>query len=251
MNTEKNSWATYLKSPVGQKLMTEERDWFDRNLEDVFGYNAVQICPYNFDALNKNRVSAKYKFSFATSEAEIQSDSDVFMVSPAELPLATRSLDLLVLIHVLESVDDPHAVLREAERVLISEGRLVICSFNPFGVWAMNRYFGNVNLPPNSDNWVALARLKDWCKLLELEIVGGQFLAFYPAVNSSKWKDKFSWVQTVGKRWWPTSGAVYCLTSIKRTVGMNLVKTKPWNRDPKFRKKSIPSVSSSLENKVE
>ena len=85
MNTE-NTWTTYLKSPVGQKLMTEEKDWFDRNLEDVFGYNAVQICPYDFDALSKNRITSKYKFSFTTSEAEIQSTSDVFLVSPAELP---------------------------------------------------------------------------------------------------------------------------------------------------------------------
>ena len=28
------------------------------------------------------------------------------------------------------------------------------------------------------------ARFKDWCKLLGLEIVGGEFLAFYPAMNS-------------------------------------------------------------------
>ena len=74
------------------------------------------------------------------------------------------------------------------ERVLRPEGKLIISSFNPYGLWAINRYFNDVNLPLNGANWVALARFKDWCKLLDLEIVGGEFLAFYPAMNSPKWQ---------------------------------------------------------------
>ncbi len=47
------------------------------------------------------------------------------MTHAAALPFAAASLDLVVLPHTLEFSADPHAVLREVERVLVPEGRVV------------------------------------------------------------------------------------------------------------------------------
>ncbi len=48
-----------------------------------------------------------------------------------ELPFESQSVDLIVMPHTLEFTADPHGLLREVERVLIPEGRLVIiCGFN-------------------------------------------------------------------------------------------------------------------------
>ena len=52
-----------------------------------------------------------------------------------ELPIATQSIDLVVLPHVLEFADEPHQILREVDRVLMPEGRLVIVGFNPWSLW--------------------------------------------------------------------------------------------------------------------
>ena len=117
-------------------------------------------------------------------EGLIDEQDNVFIVAPETLPLPSDSVDLFVLAHIFETMHKPHSLLREVERVLRPEGKLIISSFNPYGLWAINRYFNDVNLPLNGANWVSLARLKDWCKLLDLEIVGGEFLAFYPAINS-------------------------------------------------------------------
>lgn len=57
---------------------------------------------------------------------------------PLALPFAPQSLDLLVLPHALEASPDPHAVLREAERVLVPEGRVVIIGFNPLSAWGVH-----------------------------------------------------------------------------------------------------------------
>ena len=70
MGTE-NIWKNWLASPLGQKLLAEEKDWFDKNLEDIFGYHAVQICPYSFDSLSNNRIVYKYRFSFGLCEGLI------------------------------------------------------------------------------------------------------------------------------------------------------------------------------------
>ena len=51
-----------------------------------------------------------------------------------ELPIATQSIDLVLLPHVLEFAEEPHAVLREVDRVMMPEGRLVIVGFNPWSL---------------------------------------------------------------------------------------------------------------------
>ena len=246
MSTE-NIWKIWLNSSLGQRLLAEEKVWFDKNLEDIFGYHAVQICPYKFNSLNNNRITYKYKFSFELCEGLIDEHDNLFTVAPDSLPLPSDSVDLFVLVHIFETLNEPHALLREVDRILRPEGKLIICSFNPYGLWAINRYFNGVNLPLNGKNWISLARFKDWCKLLDLEIIGGEFLAFYPAMNSKKWQNKIAWFQNIIQRWLPTTGAVYCLTIIKRRGGMKLLRSDVWRSKTKFGKKTVPSVSTSSE----
>jgi len=47
------------------------------------------------------------------------------------LPFPSNSLDLAVLPPALELARDPHDTLREVERVLVPEGRVVIAGVNP------------------------------------------------------------------------------------------------------------------------
>ena len=63
------------------------------------------------------------------NERQNQSSSVKFHIiegNSSELPFANECLDLLILPHVLEFSSDPHQILREAERVLRPEGRLII-----------------------------------------------------------------------------------------------------------------------------
>ena len=68
------------------------------------------------------------------------------------LPLRSDSIDAIFLPHTLELVEDPYAVLREAERVLCAEGCLMICGFNPLSGWgarhAFARHFKRPAFPP-------------------------------------------------------------------------------------------------------
>jgi ubiquinone/menaquinone biosynthesis C-methylase UbiE len=50
---------------------------------------------------------------------------------PYELPLESASVDAVLLPHTLDFCAEAHRVLREVERVLIPEGRLMIFCFNP------------------------------------------------------------------------------------------------------------------------
>ena len=90
------------------------------------------------------------------------------------LPFASDSIDAILLPHTLELVEDPYAVLREAERVLCAEGCLLICGFNPWSGWGARRLFGQFfrrpAFPPQTRRLLAERRLRDWMALLDFEV---------------------------------------------------------------------------------
>jgi SAM-dependent methyltransferase len=63
-----------------------------------------------------------------------------------ELPVARESLDLIYLLHALETCHDRHALVREVERVLAPDGTLLIVALNPYSPWRL-RWNGRAGRP--------------------------------------------------------------------------------------------------------
>lgn len=59
------------------------------------------------------------------------------LVGERRWPLPDASIDRLLIIHGLEESADPHRLLREAWRVLTSDGRIVIVASHRRGFWSM------------------------------------------------------------------------------------------------------------------
>ena len=102
------------------------------------------------------------------------------------LPFANQSLDLIVLPHTLEMTRDPHQALREVERVLMPEGRVVIVGFNPTSLWGLRQRLGHVRrglglgrgkplFLPSEGEFIGYWRLRDWLRLLSFEVERGRF----------------------------------------------------------------------------
>jgi SAM-dependent methyltransferase len=229
MNPFEN-WQQWTHTPLGLKLLAEEQAWLDETLQDVFGYNALQIAPPALDALRLSRMTCRAKVVWApqaSNDALEPSACSAIQASLDSLPFLTQSLDLLVLAHGLEVAPDPHQLLREAERVLIPEGRLVITGFNPLSLWALRKRCRSVNrFPPAGHQWIGLPRLKDWLKLLSFDVGAGSasaYGAYVPPFDSPKWLDRMAWMGPAGRRWWPMAGGVYFLMAIKRVQGMRVI----------------------------
>ncbi len=58
------------------------------------------------------------------------------LVDDCALPLPDSSIDRMLLVHALETADDPGEVLREAWRVMAPGGRLIAVVPNRIGLWA-------------------------------------------------------------------------------------------------------------------
>jgi SAM-dependent methyltransferase len=150
------------------------------------------------------------------------------------LPFESASLDLVVLPHSLELARDAHLTLREVERVLVPEGRVLILGFNPASLWGTRQRLGRMRrrlglgtdrdlFLPRAGEFIGYRRLRDWLRLLSFEVESGRFGCYIPPVTSAKWLARFGWMERAGDRWWPPFGALYYIVAVKRVRGMRLV----------------------------
>lgn len=208
-------FSEWLNSPLGGYVGEREQDFFDRAVDDVFGYRAVQIGLPHMPFLRNNRIPLHVRLG-------LQGEVDV-LADPAALPFPAKSLDLLLMPHVLDFTPHPHQVLREAERVLVPEGRLILTGFNPFSLWGMRQLLGPRHELPWNGRFISLPRLKDWLSLLDFELSGGAFMCYAPPLENDKWRERCGFMEDAGERWWPAAAGVYGLEAVKRVRGMRLL----------------------------
>lgn len=230
----------------GRYLLEWEQAQFDQAAADLFGFNALQLGLPELDALRNNRMPHRW---LALPEVlppqpepagEAHEDQTGLRVAlftdAAALPFPPASLDLVVLPHTLELSADPHHVLREVERVLVPEGRVVISGFNPASLWGFrqgrSRFWERIGVHspgkadlylPDAGEFIGPWRLRDWLRLLSFDLESDRYGCYRPAVRSEKWLQRHAWLDRAGARWWPIFGAVYFVVAVKRVRGMRLL----------------------------
>ncbi|MBT9513670.1 MAG: methyltransferase domain-containing protein [Acidovorax sp.] len=235
----------WFDSPPGRYLLAWEQARFDEAVADVFGYHSLQLGMPLLDGLRANRMphqwlalgqeavwgSIAYAQVGDEAQAPLRRHTVDLLAEPVALPFAEASLDLIVLPHTLELSIDPHAALREVERVLVPEGRVVISGLNPTSLWGLRqrraRLYqrlgrGTLYLPDVGE-FIGYRRLRDWLRLLSFEVESARFGCYRPAVRSAQWLERFGWMDPLGERWWPILGAAYFLVAVKRVHGMRLL----------------------------
>ncbi|MCY0388511.1 class I SAM-dependent methyltransferase [Robbsia sp. Bb-Pol-6] len=269
-------WSDWTDSAPGQYVLAWEQAQLDRVVGDIFGYRAIQLGMPQLDALRENRMPGRILMLDPASSVSLpyvlpqtRPGADrlthaaaahartppklirhtVVQGAPhappgrctmwgdfAELPFENQSVDLLVMPHTLEFTREPHELLREAERVLVPEGRLVIVGFNSLSLWGVRQSIGRLThrpfVPPDSD-LIAFTRLKDWIKLLGFELSRGRFGCYRPPLGNPQWLERCGFMEAAGDRWWPIFGAVYLVTAVKRVRRMRLI-------GPAWKKKTVP-----------
>ena len=219
-------------------MLAWEAEHVDAAVADVFGFHALQLGLPQLDALAANRMPHRW---IATETVSTAHDGPMARGAAVALhcdfdalPFDSASIDLVVLPHALELARDPHLALREVERVLRPEGRVVIVGFNPASLWGLRQRFGVVRrrlavgveqgpFLPETSELIAVRRLRDWLHLLSFDIETGRFGCYRPPFGSERWAQRFGWMEHAGDRWWPMFGAVYLLTAVKRVRGMRLI----------------------------
>ncbi len=215
-------FSAWLQTPSGRYLLQWLQTRLDEQVSDLFGYHAVQLGLPALQGLRANRMPHRW---LALTQA--QGATEPLICTRFEcLPFDTQSLDLVVMPHALELSPDPHQLLREVERVLRPEGRLVISGLNPWSLWGARRrmaHWTGQAFPPEVQQMIALPRLKDWLKLLNFELEQGCFGIYRPWCHTEKGLARSAFLDSAGDRWWPVFGGVYLLVAVKRVASLRLI----------------------------
>ena len=211
--------------PVGQLLLAQEREQLDNVLPTLFGYHIVQVgCLLGNDLLSGSRVLNKVL---------IDPDKGGETLTPAvygypdALPIASDSVDVVVLPHTLEFERDPHQILREVDRVLIPEGHVVVLGFNPWSLWGLWRLlFGRSGKAPWCGDFLSLTRTRDWMALLGFDVVLERHYFFRPPMQASSVMNKLSFLERLGAKLWPRLSGAYMLVAKKRVTTLTPIKPR-------------------------
>ncbi|MGC1951626.1 MAG: methyltransferase domain-containing protein [Gammaproteobacteria bacterium] len=189
-------------------------------LPNLFGYHLLQVGSIaNADLLSSSRIL--HRVLVGVDEQTAQCPYSYLRGSPEALPIASDSVDVLLLPHTLEYASRVHDTLREAQRVLVPEGRLLVLGFNPwswFGVWRLflHRRRGG----PWKGRFLGLARVKDWLALLGFDdlTVKGHFLR--PPLRSERVMHRLQSVERLGHHLPPYLMGAYVVVATKRVATM-------------------------------
>jgi len=208
--------SLWLRSPRGKRLLELEQKELKRVLPEVFGRHMLQIGSWGRgDELLQSTETLHRAVIGTVADFGAQA-----LATPEELPIASKSVDGVVLPHTLEFTHAPHNVLREAARVLTDRGRLFVVGFNPLGSWVLRQRVGlGYRAFPPPASYYGIGRLHDWLELLDFEVtevrrfgVGFPWLA--PRSQSQTW--------SLGTLLAPLSES-YLLVARKRVLPVNFV----------------------------
>lgn len=204
----------WFRQDLGQYVLQQEEQLLAQVLPDLFGYHALQIGQVvETDLLAASRIRHR---CVVDKTLPITQTLSPLQAEPEQLPFAKDSLDLILLHHGLDAAASPHALLREAARVLIPDGHLLIAGFNPWSLWGLWRFFLGLKRSPCLQRPLRPKRLADWLSLLDFEVVGLETVCFVPPLSRATIRGRFSWLEKLGQRFWRQGGAVYVLLARKR-----------------------------------
>jgi SAM-dependent methyltransferase len=219
---------------VVERVLAWEQSQADALLSDVFGYHALQVGWDALQGLRSNRMphrwmaQAEFERNALAAHSQESSQHLHLHFDSRAWPWPADSLDLVVLPHVLERSADPHACLREVERVLIPEGQLLITGLNPLSFWGWQYEHAHPQQQDNSAQLIGYRRLRDWLRLLGFEVQVSRFAGWTPALRSERWMRRLDGLDDLGQRWWPIFGGVYLILATKRVPGGRLLDGRRW-----------------------
>jgi SAM-dependent methyltransferase len=215
MKPVESSWR---QDALGQYIQSQEQVFCDQVVGNIFGFNALQLGMLEADLLKNCRIP--YKIKLSEYQGDVYCDAE-------QLPIADNTIDLMLLPHVLDFSGYPQQALREAERVLVPEGYLVLTGFNPVSTWGLRRFFSK-RCAASSALWQAHffspMRIKYWLHLLGFEVVSTQMVCHHLPFQRYRWLKRFELLERLVRRFMPMLGGVYCVVAKKRVLGMRVIK---------------------------
>ncbi len=217
--------AAWYADPLGGALFAAERSRLEAVLPQLFGYHVLQLGQGPGDLLASSRIA--HRVVIAPLLPADPGTSSQVRAAPAALPVASDSVDVVLLVHTLDVVADPHQSLREVHRVLMPEGHAIVLGYNPWSLWGVWRLCHLRRRPaPWCGRFLSMMRVRDWLELLGFEVVETSAFFFRPPIANARLMERLNWLERAGGRWWQRFGAAYMMVAKKRVISLTPVRPR-------------------------
>ncbi len=229
----KQALASWFDTELGNALLDKQSAMLEKVLPQLFGYHVLYS---GFEKLNPVIENSPIRHKVFLENRQSQLRSNIH-----NLPFKSDSSDLVVLHHSLDLEQDPFQVLREATRVVLPSGKLLIIGFNPWSLWGLwrNLLFRSVRAPWSA-RFISPYRLAEWLDILGFDVEGVESAFYMPPVASLVHRDSGKWLEQFGSAWFAQRGAFYVLLANKRVSCITPVRL----RRKALRPKVIPVAVS-------
>ncbi len=212
-----NQWY---QSISGQRLANDISESISDVLSQCFGYYAVQIgCPCMAPQwVKQSRV--RHQFSIDNKHAEVLAKNE-------QLPIANDSVDLVMLAHCLAYSKHPHALLREIDRIMVAEAKLIIIETNPYSFWGIRHGLQSwLERMPWTGHLFSNRRLRDWLTILGFKKIQMIPVHYELPLQTTRFNTIRHWLSKALKRWLPFMSAVNVLVYEKSITPLTPIKAQ-------------------------
>ena len=226
----------------GREIAKEQIAQLDRVLPNLFGYHLLQVGRLaDLDLLSKSRILNRHIVEIDGQDQ--RHHYPVVRGSATALPVESDSVDVVVLPHILEFEPQPHEALRESTRVIVPDGHLLICGFNPWSMLGCWRYLKRrQQAVPWRGQFLALTRLRDWLALLGFDVLSLDAHFFKPPFSNERLLKRLDFLDKIGSRMPAYFSGAYLLLARKRVTTLTPVRSR-WR--PRRRLASVGLVGPS------
>lgn len=234
-------WNNWLSHFLGQSVLETEKNFLSPLLMERYGKHALLIgVPKQISLLATSVMSCHVLLSplFHKNKYIKSIESDFY-----NLPITPGSVDLVLLPHTFEFTDNPHQLLNEACRVVKPEGDIIIFGFKPISLWGLKKWAVKSQDVPWSGNFLRIATITHWLKLIDFELVKQQIIMFRPPIKNPSLYKRLKFLDWLGNRVPIPGGSIYVLIARAKTIPLTPIRLH-WKQKLSPISVSIPGPSS-------
>lgn len=243
------SWHDLPNGPIILSAIEEIlQPWWQK----FFGYHLLKIGALSHEiSCESSPIKHQVSCSFSPPLSESQRNHTADIVGELDdLPLLNHSVDVCLLSHALEFSLDPHHVIREANRVLIPNGYLIITGFNPLSLAGLNRVipYRRKQIPWN-EHFFSPMRVKDWLHLMGFEVLSDERCLHSSLAGKVSEHGIADYCRKFASNYLTSLGSVYVIIAKKRVLPLTPIKPK-WQIRTEFNPVKVPTMNVHSSSKT-
>ncbi|MFA7521935.1 MAG: methyltransferase domain-containing protein [Halothiobacillaceae bacterium] len=176
--------ADWYRGPVGRLVAADLIELLARRAETAFGYHALVLGEAGIEFDHRFDWNRQLRIGHQVLAGPAGGDSaGRLTVELDALPIESEAIDLVIALHVLEDRRNPHEILREIDRTLHPEGRLLLVGINPTSLLHLSaRFWPRCHASLARGRHHPAWRVVDW-----LRVLGYQIEAIEPLGGVAPW----------------------------------------------------------------